>query len=145
MARYEVAVENDAGYAFLYKHCPVHWSSFTKSIVQKLDGEIVAAIVFQDANAYNVMMHVAANTSKRWITRDLIYYTFAYPFLQMKVNRVTGWVSSKNETAVRFDEKLGFQREATLRGAGEHGEDVYLYTMFKEDCKWLNTITPRQC
>lgn len=140
MARFSVEVDNDGGFAFLNQYTQVYWSAWTKSIVQRRDGEIVAAIVYQDPNASNVFMHVAAKPNTRWITRDLIYYTFHFPFVQMGLRRVTGWVESTNYQAIRFDENLGFKREATLKGAGQDGQDVYLYTMFRENCKWLETL-----
>jgi len=137
MSRYSVEVANDAGFCFLNKYAAVPWSPWTKSIVQKLDGEIVAAVVLQDFNGHNLWMHVAADTTKRWITRDLIYWTFHFPFIQLGATRLTGWVEETNKAAIRFDEHVGFRREAVLASAGQHGEDVFLYTMHRHECRWL--------
>ena len=136
MAKFEVAVANDEGFAFLCRHVPIYWSPWTKSIVQKRDGEIVAAIVYQNANDYNAFMHVASEPGVRWITRDLIYWTFHYPFVQMGLKRLTGWVESDNAAAIKFDEHLGFEREAVLKGAGQHGQDVFMYVMHRDKCKY---------
>jgi NifB/MoaA-like Fe-S oxidoreductase len=42
-------------------------------------------------------------------------------------------------TAREFDENLGFQQEAVLKGAASDGGDVILYVMRKEDCKYVNS------
>jgi len=138
MSRYSVERADDEGYAFLYQYTPVWWCPWTKSIVQKLDGEIVAAIVYQSANKHNAFLHVAARPGVRWVTRDLLYQTFAFPFLQLGLDRLTGWVEEDNLAAIRFDTHVGFRHEATLKGAGSSGQDVRLYAMFREDAnRWL--------
>lgn len=136
MSRYSVEVANEEGFVFLNRFTPIHWCSWTKSIVQKRDGVIVAAIVYQEANAHNAWMHVAAEPGVRWVTRDLVYWTFNYPFVQLGLTRLTGWVEEDNKAAIRFDEHVGFKREATLKGAGQRGQDVHLYAMFREDCRY---------
>jgi RimJ/RimL family protein N-acetyltransferase len=136
MADYTVEVANDEGFAFVNRYFNIYWSAWTKAIVQRRDGEIVAAVLYQDANAHNVFAHIVMKPGAR-LTRNFLYWIFAYPFLQLKMSRITGWVSSTNAAAIKFDEHLGFKREATLKGAGQNGEDVYLYVMHREGCRYV--------
>lgn len=101
------------------------------------DGRLIAGVAFNDYNGANINMHVASDGSKRWMTRELLWMVFDYPFNQLKVKRITGLVSEGNRKAQYFDEHLGFVFETTLESAHPTG-DLLVYRMFREDCRWLN-------
>ena len=101
------------------------------------DEEMIAGVLFDDYNGSNMWMHVAAMPGRRWMTRDFLYATFAYPFLQLNLKRLSGWVEADNLDARRFDEHIGFKQEAVLKQAGRNGVDVIVYSMFKEDCRFI--------
>jgi len=52
------------------------------------------------------------------------------------VNKILGYVGSGNVAAQRFDEHIGFKREAVIQGAHPDG-DLIIYSMTKEQCPWL--------
>ena len=108
-----------------------------KSIGLERDGVLVAAVVYEGFNGANVWMHVAAQPGSRWMTREYLRYCFAYPFNEMGVKRISGYVSASNAQARRLDEHLGFKPEAVLHGAAPDGGDVILYAMWREDCRYL--------
>ena len=93
--------------------------------------------MYDDYNGSNIWMHVAAEPTKRWLNREYLKMCFAYPFLQCKVNRISGWIEETNKDAIRFDEHLGFKKEAVLKNAGRNGQDAFIYVMHKEDCKYV--------
>ncbi len=132
--KYSVECDSEGGFEFINRFFKVYRSEWQKAIVQKREGEIIAAVLYQDFNGSNVFAHVAAEPGKRWGTKAFLYWTMHYPFVQLGAKRMTGWVSVNNVAAQKFDEHLGFEREATLKRAGEHGEDVILYVMHREDC-----------
>jgi RimJ/RimL family protein N-acetyltransferase len=132
---FSVEVDNEGGFEFINKFFKVYRSEWQKSIVQRRDGEIVAAVLYQDFNGSNVFVHVAAEPGKRWGTKEFLYWTMHYPFVQLGARRMTGWVDIDNFAARRFDEHLGFKEEAILKGAGQKGQDVVLYVMHREDCR----------
>lgn len=101
------------------------------------DGKLIAGVVFNWYTGASICMHVAAEPGKRWLTRDFLFRVFAYPFLQLECNRVTGLVRTDNLTAQRFDEQLGFVREGVIRKGATDGTDFILYGMLKEECRWL--------
>jgi RimJ/RimL family protein N-acetyltransferase len=101
------------------------------------DGKLIAGVVYENYTGKNITMHVAAVPGKRWLNKDFLYRSFAYPFLQLNCNRVTGLVKADNLEAQKFDEHLGFKREGLLRQACEDGTDLILYGMLKTECRWI--------
>jgi RimJ/RimL family protein N-acetyltransferase len=112
---------------------------FGKSVGIGLEenGELIAGVVFNLYTGPSICMHVAAEPGKRWLTKDFLFRCFAYPFLQLQCNRITGLVRVDNLVAQKFDEQLGFKREGILRKAATDGTDFILYGMLKEECRWL--------
>jgi RimJ/RimL family protein N-acetyltransferase len=53
------------------------------------------------------------------------------------VDRLSGYVDASNTDARRFDEHVGFQEVARLKGAAPDGGDVILYVMWRQDCRFL--------
>lgn len=108
-----------------------------KGVGLERDGELVAGVLYEGFNGRNVWMHVAATPGARWMTRDYLHFAFEYPFDQMGVEMVRGYVNAGNLAAVKFDEHLGFQKEAVLKGAASDGNDVFIYVMRRDGCKYL--------
>lgn len=100
------------------------------------DGDLIAGVIFEGYNPFNIFMHVAAVPGARWLTRDYLRACFRYPFVQLGCKRVTGWVEESNMAARRFDEHLGFREEARLRCAARDGGDVILYVLWREECRY---------
>lgn len=101
------------------------------------DGELIAAVVFNMYTKASICMNVASDRSKNWLNRDFLFRAFAYPFIQLKCNRITALVRVDNLDAQRFDEHLGFKKEGLIRRASEDGTDMILYGMLREECRWL--------
>src|SRR5690625_3684921 len=102
------------------------------------DGRIVAGDLYQDYNGANVSAHIAGE-GQNWLNKKFLSIIFDYPFNQLKVNRITGYVVSTNKAAQNLDEKLGFKREAILRDAHPDG-DLIIYAMHKDECRWLKDL-----
>lgn len=107
------------------------------------DGELIAGVVYENYTGKNITMHVAAVPGKRWLNREYLYRCFAYPFIQLGCNRVTGLVKSDNFEAQKFDEHLGFKKEGLLRRACDDDTDLILYGMLKEECRWIGNKNGR--
>jgi RimJ/RimL family protein N-acetyltransferase len=101
------------------------------------DGELIAGVVFSMYTKASISMHVAAIPGKRWMTKEYLWRVFAYPFIQLNCNRVTGLVREDNLVAQRFDEHIGFKREGLIRKGATDGTNFILYGMLKEECRWL--------
>lgn len=101
------------------------------------DGELVAGVLYQDFNGANIIAHIAAKSGRHWMTRDYLRIIFDYPFRQLGVRRLTAPVAAKNTQSRQFVEKLGFVVEATLKDALPD-DDLVMYCMRREDCRWLS-------
>lgn len=100
------------------------------------DGQPIAVVSYDFYNGANINMHVAAEPGKHWLTREFLWYIFHYPFMQLKVKRVTAPISSGNLHAQKFVENVGFHLEATLKDADPEG-DMLIYCMTPDQCRWL--------
>lgn len=101
------------------------------------DGQLVAAVAFDQWYPPSVSGHIASDGSRRWLNREFLHAMFDYPFRQLGCTRITAPIADGNADAVRFVTKLGFHPEGRLRKAMPDGSDRLIYGLLKEDCKWL--------
>jgi hypothetical protein len=79
------------------------------------DGTIRWAVVYDNyESGGSVQMHIAI-TDPKYVTRRAISAVFEYPFYQLGVKKVLGFVNSENLKALSFD----------------------LLSMTREKCRWL--------
>lgn len=123
--------------AFVNQYQPLAAMAGMKGLGLERNGELIAGVVYEGYNKYNVWMHVAAQPGARWMTREYLWYCFHYPFVELGVQRVSGYVEASNHAARRFDEHLGFKEEARLAGAASDGGDVISYVMWRDQCRFL--------
>ena len=116
-------------------HVP-SWGEWCEAIGLEDDGELLAVVVYNLMSECDIAMHVAAIPGRRWLNREFLGVAFRYPFVQLKLQRVTGYVPEKNVDALRFDLHLGFQREGLLRRALPD-DNVVVLGMLREECRWL--------
>jgi RimJ/RimL family protein N-acetyltransferase len=100
-------------------------------------GELVAGVVYAEYNGVNIVCHIASDGSKQWLTREYLRTIFDFPFIQLRVNRITVCIGEGNSASRRFVEHLGFEREARLTGAHPTG-DLLVYRMQKGACRWIH-------
>ncbi|WP_161820446.1 GNAT family N-acetyltransferase [Bordetella bronchiseptica] len=99
------------------------------------DGRITGGILYEDFNGANVVCHIASE-GRLWLNKQFLWMIFDYPFRQLGAQRMTAPIVSANTAAIRFVEKLGFEREAILHGAHPDG-DIFIYRMMATACRWL--------
>lgn len=100
-------------------------------------GSLIAGVVYQNFTKTDIHMHVAALDGKRWLSKAFLGECFRYPFKQLDCARVTGLVPGRNIDAQRFDEHLGFVLEGRVRKILPNGDDLVIYGMLREECRWL--------
>jgi len=76
------------------------------------------------------MMHIAAESKGKWLTKDFLWYMFVYPFNQLKVEAIIAPIKVGNNKALNFVKRLGFKVEEEIFG-------MYKTTLQKEDCMIL--------
>lgn len=140
-ATINVTADFDQVYGFVTQYIPLCRSEGQTGLALTKDDEIVCGVVYDDYSVSNIWMHVAALPGRRWLTKEsylrFTYTCFHYPFIQLGVKRVSGWVEASNAEARRFDEHLGFKQEAVLQGAARDGGDVIIYVMHRKDCRYV--------
>ena len=123
---------------YVQSHMHLDVSSSMKAIGLERDGALVAGVIYEGFNGSNIWMHVAAEPGARWMTKDYLRYCFKYPFDELGVSRISGYVNASNLIARRFDEHLGFEPEAVLKGAAPDGGDVIIYVMWRRNCRYVD-------
>jgi RimJ/RimL family protein N-acetyltransferase len=124
-------------FAYVSQFMPMQPVGGMKGLGLERDGKLVAGVLYEGFNGQNVWVHLAAEPGGRWMTREFLRYCFHYPFNEMKVKRLSGYVDASNDKARRLNEHLGYKPEAVLAGAGIDGGDVVIYVMWRDDCRYL--------
>lgn len=99
-------------------------------------GQMRAVTVFDTFGESDCNIHIASDGSGQWCTRNFLCCSFAFPFIQLGLARVTGFVPSTNAAALRFDLHLGFQHEGVVRNAFR-GQDLIVLGMLREECRFI--------
>lgn len=100
------------------------------------DGEIIAATIYNHYTGPNVMTSIAGAPGRRWMTRAYLGAIFRYPFLQLRVRRITALVETCNSDSRRLVEHMGFTVEGLMRHAAVD-DDLLVYGMLRQDCRFL--------
>jgi RimJ/RimL family protein N-acetyltransferase len=128
-------IDDDRVYKFLREQgVDLARAADQQGIGLERDGELVGGVLYEGFNGPNIWMHCAGVGN--WITKSLLKAAFAYPFVQLGVSNVWGWVDASNAKARRLNEHLGFTQQTVIPGAAKDG-DVIIYRMTREGCRFL--------
>lgn len=122
---------------FVSQYVPMQPVGGMKGIGLEKDGELIAGALYEGYNGQNIWAHLAGKPGKRWMNREFLHYGFYYPFCELGVKRISGYVNASNTEARRLNEHFGYQEEARLTGAAPDGGDVILYVMWRKDCRYV--------
>lgn len=103
-------------------------------------GNCLGGVLYDGFTGGCIFMH-QAGFDARWLTGNMIWLVFDYPFTQLKVSKVAGTINSTNKELLDFNRRLGFKEEARIKGAYLDG-DMIVMTMERADCRWLK-IKPK--
>lgn len=111
-----------------------------QSIVRVKNSILLGGVIFTDYTGFSIGMHVAS-VHPNWISRNLLYVTFDYPFNQLGVENIFGVNRISNTKAIAFCTKVGFNEVGRLDGYYPN-EPVVFYRMSRAECRWLG-VKPR--
>jgi hypothetical protein len=97
-------------------------------------GHLMGVVGYDGFNGASVQMHVAGEGN--WISRELLWVAFDYPFNVMECNVVLGLIPSGNKDALKLNEHLGFQIDTVIPHAHPDGALIVM-AMYRQGCKWL--------
>ena len=112
----------------------MQFSPYATFIGQEIDGEIKAVVAYDNILDKSCQMHTAAIVPN-WISKDLLWACFDYPFNKLGLRVILASVASTNEEALKLDRHLGFKDVATIPDAHNDG-DLVILEMRPEYCKW---------
>ncbi len=98
-------------------------------------GELVAGAMYDQYNGSSILASVAIDGP---ITRQWLWYIFAYPFVQLKANVILGLISSANTKSIKLVEHMGFTSVADIPHADPSGL-LCLYVMHRDDCRFIRS------
>lgn len=105
-------------------------------IARVVDGAVVGGAIFNKYLGTSMQVHVAG-LRPRWISKDLLWICFHYPFVQVGVRKLIGPVNSSNTEAMRFNLACGFKVEAVVKDVYPDG-DLNVLSLYREDCRFLD-------
>jgi len=100
--------------------------------------KLIGGVVFDNyrPSAKTVSVSIALD-DKRALDRESLRLLFDYGFNQLQCNRMTTMIDSENDKSIKLCSSLGFVQEGCLRSASPTGNDLVIFGMLKEECKWL--------
>jgi hypothetical protein len=113
----------------------------TVCIGQEIDGNLVAVVGFCGFMPKACQMHIASVDEVNWMSRDLLWASFDYPFNKLGVSVILGQINADNESALRLNRHLGFKVVAEIADAHMDG-DLVIMAMRREDCRFLDIKCP---
>lgn len=99
------------------------------------DAWVRGGVIYSGYTESAIWMHVAGR-DEMWITREMLWAAFHYPFVQLGCRRVYAIVEEANHSALNFDLKLGFSVLASLPYLFASGPGLVVF-MDRDACRWL--------
>jgi len=104
------------------------------------EGNCLGGVIYDGFTGGCIFMH-QAGFHPHWLTGNMIWIVFDYPFNQLKVRKVAGTINSNNKELLDFNRRLGFKEEGRIKHAYPDG-DLLVLTMERSACRWLK-IKPK--
>lgn len=98
-------------------------------------GNLLGGVIYTDFTGRAISMHAAA-WSPKWLTRDMLWTIFTYPFDNLGVEWCLAPVASTNARSMKLCLGLGFELHAVVPAIVPDG-DLVILSMRRETCKWL--------
>jgi RimJ/RimL family protein N-acetyltransferase len=105
------------------------------------DGELLGGILYTQFTGVSCTVHLAGLRA-RWGNRALVWIGMDYPFRQLGLERIIGFVPQHNTAARRLNEHLGFKEVARIPGVYPGGRARLVLSLEREDCRILDWPRP---
>ena len=130
---FEITSDHSAGHWTAECIDGKYFEAMSQSIGLKKNGEFVAGVIYENWNRRSITCHIAISGR---LTPRYLWAIFDYPFVVCDVKKIIVPVDATNSKSVKLVEKMGFTEEARIKDGMASG-DLILYTLAKNDCKYL--------
>ena len=130
---FEIISDHSAGHWTAEKIEGGYFEARSRSIGLKRYGEFVAGVIYENWNRQSITCHIAIFGR---LTPRYLAVIFDYPFVVCDVKKIIVPVDATNLKSVILVENMGFKKEACIKDGMANG-DLILYTLAKENCKYL--------
>jgi len=130
---FELVTDHSAGHWTAGQTKGKYFEANSQSIGLKQNGEFVAGVIYENWNGRSIICHIAISGR---LTPRYLAVIFDYPFNVCDVKKIIVPVDATNLKSVILVEKMGFTEEARIKDGMADG-DMILYTLAKENCKYL--------
>lgn len=136
-----IALQNEEhGFAIAKSSRCLYNPLYDVVISREKNGVLLGGSIYYDYTGKSISMHIAG-FAPAWISRDLLWVTFDYAFVQLGCRYVFCQIRSSNTEAINTALRTGFVQETTIPDVFLDG-DLIIYRMRRENCRWLN-LKPR--
>jgi len=130
---FEIVTDHSAGHWTAEKIKGSYFKARSQAIGLKQNGEFVAGVIYENWNRQSIVCHIAISSR---LTPRYLAVIFDYPFNVCKVKKIIVPVDATNLKSISLVKKMGFTEEARIKDGMADG-DMILYTLAKDDCKYL--------
>ena len=124
--KYSITDDKDTVGPWVCQRIQKVWGPEGRTAIGLLRGdEIVAGVVYEDYTTVAIQMHFAI-AHPHVPMRKLRAAAFHYPFDQLGVERIFGFINSTNTPALDYATRLGFKAEAIIEGVYADGDLVIM-------------------
>ena len=103
------------------------------------DGALTCAVVFDNWRpaTKSVFVSIAVENKAKLKKSDFLPQFFDYGFNHLGCKRITCLIDKNNEKSIKLCSRIGFSYEGTLRQASPSGNDLLVFGMLEQECRWL--------
>ena len=118
--------------------CANSWVSYRSiGVLSRDSSQLIAGVVYHGYTGSDVIQSIAA-TSPMWARPEVIRGLLAYPFETLKCRRTTALISESNTRSWKTMQRIGFQQEGRMRQGGDNGEDLLVFGLTRDECRWID-------
>jgi hypothetical protein len=100
------------------------------------DDYLTCGVFYEDFTGASITATIAVAPAAV-MPKDFLWAIFDYPFNQLKCDKMVALVADNNWKSKNLVEKMGFTEEARISNYYPAGEAMIIYTMTKQQCRFL--------
>lgn len=132
-------VDNPHDRAFLEEQVEIRLAQIDRCLAACTDDlKSYVVLGFQHYNGHDMELSIATNGGRTWATREFLRTAFSYVFDDCGCHRCTVRVREDNTQSLELVKRLGWKQEGVLREAVKTGENLIIFGMLRQECRWIS-------